>query len=558
MANIKIFALGGLGEDGKNMYCVEVNQKIFVFDAGLKYPTQDLYGVDAVLPDFTYLKQNTKRIEGLFLSHGHEDHIGAAGALLKTMNIPVYGSHFTMALLKDNLSEQNIPLEPLKLHTITKEDVLEFGPNQVSFYQTTHSIPESFGIVLSTQDGAIVYSPDYTFDQNVDRAYKTSFERLARIAGKKVIALLTESLGVEHSINSHSSKDLDYALNQAFFKAEKRVIVTTFSSDIFRIQKVIDIALKYQRNIAIIGRKAQRIVDIALNLGYLKIPEEKLTTLKFIDDKNENLLENSLVLVTGDRHEPFHMLQRMVRKVDRLIHINETDTVILMTPPLPGTEKIASRTLDTLYRNNINPVKIDRKILPPSHASSEDVKLLINILNPDYIIPVVGEHRHLFALKKIALAVGYDEEHVVMLDNGQVAEFSNGSLKSKATTINSGDVLVDGILEGDLSEVVLKDRENLSQDGLLMIIANIDAKQKRILGEIEIVSRGFVYVKESEDLMSEITSRIVNTIDSSFKQKYLDYRNLRDKIRDDISRFLYQKTNRRPIVIPVLIDTVKP
>ncbi len=558
MANIKLFALGGLGEDGKNMYCVEVSNRIFIFDAGLKYPTQDLYGVDAVLPDFTYLKQNAKRIEGLFLSHGHEDHIGAAGALLKQVNMPVYGSTFTMALLKDNLTEQNIDVTNLTLHTVSKEDVLQFGPNEVSFYQTTHSIPESFGIVLNTKDGAIVYSPDYTFDQNVDRAYKTSFERLARIAGKKVIALMTESLGVEHSVNSRSSKDLDYALNQAFFKAEKRIVVTTFSSDIFRIQKVIDIALKYQRDIAIIGRKAQRIVDIALNLGYLKIPEDKLATLKFIDDKNPNLLEETLVLVTGDRHEPFHMLQRMVRKVDRLIHLNESDTVILMTPPVPGTEKIAARTLDTLYRNNINPVKIDRTILPPSHASSEDVKLLVNILNPHYIIPVVGEHRHLYALKKIALSIGYEEEQVIMLDNGQVATFDNGVFKSKDFTINSGDVLVDGILEGDLSEVVLKDRETLSQDGLVMIIANIDARHKQRLGTIEIVSRGFVYVKESEDLMSEITSRIADLIEHAFTQKYVDYRNLRDKIRDDISRFLYQKTNRRPIVIPVLIDTVKP
>ncbi len=558
MANIKIFALGGLGEDGKNMYCVEVNKRIFIFDAGLKYPTQELYGVDAVLPDFTYLKQNQKNIEGLFLSHGHEDHIGAVGALLKQINIPVYGSNFTMALLKDNLSDQNLNLDTLKLNTVTKQDVLTFGQNEISFYQTTHSIPESFGIVLNTVDGAIVYSPDYTFDQNVDRAYKTSFERLARIAGKKVIALLTESLGIEHSSVSHSSKDLDYALNQAFFKAEKRVVVSTFSTDIFRIQKVIDIALKYQRNIAIIGRKAQRMVDIALNLGYLKIPEEKLITLKFIDDKNQNLLEDTLVLVTGDRHEPFHMLQRMVRKVDRLIHLNESDTVILMTPPIPGTEKIAARTLDTLYRNDIKPVKIDKKILPPAHASSEDVKLLINILNPQYIIPVVGEHRHLYALKKMALSVDYTDETVVMLDNGQVAEFNNGVLTNKNTTINSGDVLVDGILEGDLSEVVLKDREILSQDGLVMIIANIASKQKQILGEIDIVSRGFVYVKESEDLLAEIIERVEKIANDIFKQNYVDYRNFRDKIRDDISRFLYQKTNRRPIVIPVLIDTVKP
>ena len=557
MAKIKIYALGGLGEDGKNMYCIEVNQDLFIFDAGLKYPTQELYGVDAVLPDFTYLKQNAHRIQGLFLSHGHEDHIGAVGALLKHIVIPVYGSNFTMALLKDGLLEQSMVLEDFQLHTVTKNDVLKFGPNEISFYQTTHSIPESFGIVLTTEDGAIVYSPDYTFDQNVDRAYKTSFERLARIAGKNVLALMTESVGVEHTTESRSSKNLDFALNQAFYKAEKRIIVSAFSTDIFRIQKIIDIALKYERSMAIIGRKAQRMVDIAINLGYLKIPEDKLINLKFIDEKNQNHLEDSLVLVTGDRHEPFHMLQRMVRKVDRLIHLKESDTVILMTPPIPGTEKIAARTLDILYRNNISPVKIDKKKLPSSHASSEDVKLLMNILSPKYIVPVVGEHRHLYALKNIALNVGYDAKHVIMLDNGVVAEFDKGEHLQSNYSIKSGDILIDGILESDVSDVVLKDREILSQDGLLMIIANINTKSKHIHGNIEVVSRGFVYVKESEELFQNIIDRTTHIIEEAMHARYVDWKQLREKVRDELSRYLYQETNRRPIVIPVLIDTVK-
>ncbi len=557
MSTIKFFSLGGLGEDGKNMYCLDIDNKLFILDAGLKYPTQELYGVDSVLPDFSYLLEQQKKIQGIFLSHGHEDHIGAVPSLLKRMNVPIYASFFTMALLKDNLQEHNMNPDDFKLNIVKKEDTLTFGNVTMTFYQTTHSIPESLGIVLDTKDGAIVYSPDYTFDQNVSKAYKTSFERLAKIAGKKVLALLTESIGSEHYGHNHTTRNLDHALNQAFFKAESRVVVSAFSTDIFRIQKVIDTALKYDRTIAIIGRKAQRMVDIAVNLGYLKIPEDKLVTLKFIDEKNKNLLENSLVLVTGDRHEPFHMLQRMVRKLDRLIHLNETDTVILMTPPVPGTEKIAARTLDVLSRNDINLVKIDKTMLPPSHASSEDVKLLTNILNPQHIIPVIGEHRHLYAMRKIAYGMGFDEKHVHMLENGQVLEFVNGQASDHIYSINSGDVLVDGILEGDLSEVVLKDREMLSQDGVMLIIANVDPRNKLTLGETEVVSRGFVYMKENEALIQQVIDIYEKIAAKMFKEKFVDWRTFKEKVREEVSRFLYKETKRRPIVIPVLIDTQK-
>ncbi len=557
MSKIKFFALGGLGEDGKNMYCLDIDNQLFVLDAGLKYPTRDLFGVDAVLPDATYLRDNKDRIKGLFLSHGHEDHIGAVPALLKQMKLPVYASRFTLALLEDALKEHSIDINTHTLKTVSKKDRLTFGNVTISFYQTTHSIPESLGIVVETLDGVIVYSPDYTFDQNVSAAYKTSFERLASIAGKKVLALLTESLGAERQGHSHTGSNLDLGLNQAFFKAEKRIVVSAFSTDIFRIQRVIDTALKFDRKIAIIGRRAQRMVDIAINLDYLKIPKDKLINLKFIDDNNKNTLEDAVVLVTGDRHEPFYMLQRMVRKIDRLIHLQEDDTVIMMTPPVPGTEKIAARTLDVLYRNNIQPLKIDKNALPPAHASSEDIKLLINILSPKHIIPVIGEHRHLFALKKIAFSIGYDAHHVHMLENGQVLEFVNGEAKAQTYSIRSKDVLIDGILEGDLSEVVLHDREIMSQDGLMLIIANVDAKGKVLLGDTEIISRGFVYMKESEALMDEVRERVEAIAENIFKNKYVDWRQFKEKIREDIGRFLYKETSRKPIVMPVLIDTQK-
>ncbi len=555
MSKIKLFALGGLGENGKNMYCADIDNRIFILDAGLKYPTLELFGVDSIIPDFSYLEKNQKRIVGLFLSHGHEDHIGAVPKLLKMINIPIYASYFTLAILKDAMEDQGLNLEDYTFNTVSSRKTLSFGSVKIDFYRVTHSIPESFGIAISTDDGVIVYAPDFTFDQNVSGVYKTDFEKLSSIAGKKVLALLVESLGAERVGYTHSSEALDYAINQAFYQAKGRIIVSAFSTDLVRIQKIIDIALKYERKIAIIGRKTQRTVDIAVNLDYLKIPEDKLISLRFIDDKNKNELEDAVVLVTGDRHEPFYMLQRMVKKLDRLIHINKEDTIILMTPPIPGTEKIAARTLDILYRYDTNVVKINKQILPPSHASSEDIKLLINILNPKYIFPVIGEYRHQYALQHLCIQLGYNKDNVFVMDNGGVLDIEYGDLVSSTNKIASGDTLVDGILDGDLNDVVLRDRELLSQDGVLLIIANIDARKKTVITTPEIVSRGFIFMKENEELIKEVENIFYKVAEKILQSRYIDWRVFREAIKDDISKYLYQITKRRPIIIPVLIDT---
>jgi len=555
MSRIKIYALGGLGEDGKNMYCIDVDEKIFVLDAGLKYPSLELFGVDSIIPDFSYLEKNKHRIAGIFLSHGHEDHIGALPRFLKLINVPIYASNFTLEIVKDSLVEEGHKLEDYNFFTLSSKNTLTFGNVRVDAYRVTHSIPETIGIAITTKDGVIVYAPDYNFDQNVDQMYKTEFDKLSKISSKKVIALLTESLGAERVGHTHSSQSLDYTLNQAFYQAEERVIVSAFSTDLLRIQKIIDIALKNEREIAIIGRKTQRIVDIAVNQGYLKIPAEKLVNLKFITDKNKNLLPNAVVLVTGDRHEPFYMLQRMVKKLDRLVHINNKDTVILMTPPIPGTEKIAARTLDVLYRNDANVIKINKTILPPSHASSEDIKLLINLLNPKYVIPVIGEYRHQYALKNVAIQLGYKENDIKMLENGYVLEINNGKVISESERVEAGEILVDGILDGDLSDVVLRDRELLAQDGVLLVIANVDARAKKVVTVPEIVSRGFIYMKDNEELIKDVQEIFYKVSEKIFTNKYVEWRQFKDAVKDEVSKYLYRSTKRRPIIIPVIIDT---
>ncbi len=555
MSKIKIFALGGLGENGKNMYICDIDDKIFILDAGLKYPSSEQFGVDSIIPDFSYLEENEHRIAGLFLSHGHEDHIGAVPRLLKSIKMPIYGSNFTLAILKDSLVDQGINLNEHKFFTVDSKKQMRFDDVTVDFYRVTHSIPESLGISINTKDGSIVYAPDYNFDQNVNKVYKTEFSKLSEISNNNVLALLTESLGADRVGHTHNSSNLDHALNQAFYQAESRVIVSAFSTDLLRIQKIIDIALENNRKIAIIGRKTQRTIDIAVNMGYLKIPEDRLCNLKFIDDKNKNELKDAVVLVAGDRHEPFYMLQRMVKKLDRLIHIESTDTVILMTPPVPGTEKIAARTLDILYRNDCDVIKISKAILPPSHASSEDVKLLINILNPKYVVPVIGEYRHQFALRNLTKQLGYDENHIVMLDNGVVMQIIDKELVPYKEMINSGDFLLDGSLDSDVSDVVLRDREMLSQDGVLLIIANVDARNRKVLNDPEVVSRGFIYMKENEDLIQEVSDIFNDVSRRVFTHKYIDWRVYKDLAKDEISKALYKSTKRRPIVIPVIIDT---
>ncbi len=555
MSRIKIYALGGLGENGKNMYCVDVDNQLFVLDAGLKYPSVELFGVDSIIPDLTHLEKNHKRIAGIFLSHGHEDHIGAVPRLLKSINVPIYGSNFTLAILKDSLVDQGLKIEDYTFYVVSSKKTLTFNHVKVDFYRVTHSIPESLGVAITTKDGVIVYAPDYNFDQNVDNMYKTEFAKLSTISNKRVLALLTESLGAERVGYTHSSQSLDYALNQAFYQAESRIIVSAFSTDLLRIQKIIDVALNYDRKIAIIGRKTQRIVDIAVNLGYLKIPEEKLVNLRFITDKNKNLLTDAVVLVTGDRHEPFYMIQRMVKKLDRLVHINKQDTIILMTPPVPGTEKIAARTLDILYRFDTNVIKINRSILPPSHASSEDVKLLVNLLNPKYIVPVVGEYRHQYALKSLAKQLGYNDQSIKVLENGEILEINNANAVSTKNRIQTSEILVDGILDGDLSDIVLRDRELLAQDGVLLVIGSVDARKREIVSKVEVVSRGFVYMKDNEEMIAEVEKIFKDVSETIFVGRYIDWRTYKDNVKDEVSRYLYRVTKRRPIVIPVIIDT---
>ncbi|MDY0209899.1 MAG: ribonuclease J [Acholeplasma sp.] len=555
MSQIKIFALGGLGENGKNMYCVEVDSQIFVLDAGIKYPTSELFGVDEIVPDYKYLIEQLPKVKGFFMTHAHEDHIGALPHILREINVPVYATHFTMELIKDNLKEEGFDLDKMKLHVVNQNSIIKFNNVKVNFFTTTHSIPESIGIAINTQDGSIIYTSDFTFDQSADPRYQTDFRKINEISEKKVLCLMTESLGSGLVLNGSINKALDYDLNEAISNAKGRVVASLFSSDLLKIQRVIDIALKHKKRIAIIGRRAQRIVDIAIDMNYLNIPKESLISLRYIDEKNKNDDSDIVALVTGNRHEPFYMLQRMCKKADRLIHIDDKDTVIVVASPIPGTEKMAAKTLDILYRTDAKIHVIDKKLLTASHATADEIKMMMNMLKPEFIVPVIGEYRMQYAVMKLAKDMGYSQENVFLMDNGDGLFFTDGKPVLHKSKIRSGDILIDGSAVGDVNDIVIHDRELLSEDGVLLIIANINPRSKRILGEIEIVTKGFVYVKESEQLLKDVKEVFLKAADKHLKGKYINWNELKTSVREDINKFLYKETRRSPITIPVIIAT---
>ncbi|CCV64362.1 Zn-dependent hydrolase [Alteracholeplasma palmae J233] len=557
MSEIRIFALGGLGENGKNMYVVDVDKQYFILDAGLKYPSNDMHGVDEIIPNYKMLIPIKDRIKGFFMSHAHEDHIGALPHMIKELNVPVYATNFTMQIIKDNLKDKDLDLNEFKLNTVTQDSIIKFDNVKVTFFNTTHSIPESVGVAIHTMDGSIVYTSDFTFIQQGDSKYQTDFKKINEIANKKVLALLTESVGSTLTQDSGIGQALIHKINSVYANASGRIIVSLFSSDLLKIQRIIDISLAHKKKIAIIGRRAQRIVDIAIENGYLDIPKEALTNLRYIDEKNKNDDNNLVALVTGSRHEPFYMLQRMCKKADRLIHINENDTVLLMTAPVPGTEKMAARTLDVLSRSDANVTVIDKRLLSSSHATGEEIKMMINLLRPTYIIPTIGEYRHQYGVRNLAKDLGYTHDNVFLLDNGDSFNYKTGkeAYIAKKDIPNVGEILIDGTPVVDGNDQVIKDRELLAAEGVIMIVANVNPKTKKILGEPEIISKGFIYVKESEELLNQVKLIFTETSKEYLKQKYINWNDYKQGLRESISKFLYQETRRKPIMIPVLIST---
>ncbi len=558
MSKISILSLGGLQENGKNLYIAEIDEKIYILDAGLKYPTSELYGIDSIIPDLTYLFENKDRIVGIFLTNGHDDFVGSVIHILKEVNVPIYSSHFTLALVKDLMNNEypEYKINDAKMIEVNKKTILNFDNVRVSFFEVAHNIPDSLGIIIHTEDGNIVYTGNYTFDQNAHQTdYVSMYQALVNASNEGVLALMTDSLGSLFEGGRGTILEFKQRVSNMFVNAEGRIVVSIFSSDLQRLQMVIDIALSFNRRVAILGRKTQRIVNLGISMGYIKVPTEKLCNLKFIDDKNQNNDPDLVILVTGERHEPYFMLQRMSKHIDRLVHLEENDTVIILTKPYPGTEKMAARTMDMIYRVTSKVRTIKSNLLPESHADREEIKGMINLLKPKFIIPVIGEYRHQYAVIEIAKCVGFNIENLKILDNGDILSFENGKYIGITGSVPVGEVMIDGKAVGDLGDVVMRDRELLAEDGVILLSCNINPRTKKVVAPLEIVAKGFSYINEDLTLKDDIRTAFNKLCEKHFKQKFINWSEFKNEFRQDLSRLIYKRSKANPIIIPILIST---
>ncbi|MBS4022396.1 MAG: ribonuclease J [Dethiobacter sp.] len=547
---IQIIPLGGIGEIGKNMFVIRFEDQMLVIDSGLAFPGDELLGIDVVIPDITYLLENKDKVLAIILSHGHEDHIGALPYVLPQLNVPVYGTRLTLGLVEGKLREHHM-LDQCTLNIITPDDTLRLGSFKLEFFRTNHSIPDSVGIAIKTPVGTVVYTSDFKFDQTPVNGNPTEYDKLARLGRKGVLVAFSDSTNAERPGYTLSEKEVGASIMDIFRTSKQRIILATFASNIHRIQQVFDAACHYKRKVAVVGRSMVNVVQIAQELGYLNVCQGALIE---IDELNTLPPSRAVIITTGSQGEPMSALTRISMSEHRKVEIIPGDTVIIAATPIPGNEKLVSRTIDNLFKRGAN-VIYERVsgIHVSGHASQEELKLMLNLLKPKYLIPVHGEYRHLIHHAQLAAKVGIREQDVFVIENGQVLEFTQRSGRV-AGNVTAGKVLVDGLGIGDVGNVVLRDRKLLSQDGILIVVLGLERENNRVVAGPDIYSRGFVYVKESEGLMDEAREQVTRLLEKMENGKRQDWFSLKNNMRDTLSRFIWEKTHRRPMILPIIME----
>lgn len=550
MSNIKIIPLGGVRENSKSMYIVEVDEQIFILDSGLMYPENELFGIDAVIPDFTYLRENHERIVGLFLSHGHEDAIGALPYLLNEFEIPVFGSELTIELAKIHVKDHdNHDFDDF--HVVDQNTEIDFNGVLINFFQVTHTIPDSMGISIKTEEGNIVYTGNFKFDQSAHGPYKTDFNRISDIGKEGVFALLSSSIEAESLEENVSDKRVQRVVNETFIEASGRIIVAAVKSNILRIQQILNAASLTNRKIFITGNQLTDILDTAIKLKKLFLPEKNL--LKPLSEIDQYDDDQIVVLETGSSGEPIKTLRRMATQQHKHVNIKENDLVYVATSPSIAMEVTVAETENLIYRANARVEKISDKVKASGHATPEDLQLLINLLNPKYFVPIQGEYRLLAAHSELAHEAGINYENIFILSKGEVLEYSKGKMHS-AGEISAEDTLVDGIGIGDVGNIVLRDRRLLSDDGIFVAVVTIDRKKQTIVADPHIVTRGFVFVKESHDLINEANDIVKKVVSKNLKHNDFDWSSIKSDIRSDLGSYLFKQTKRKPIILPVIME----
>ena len=546
---VQIIPLGGLGEIGKNMTVFRYGDDIILIDAGLMFPEDDMLGIDLVIPDISYLLENKDKVRAIFLTHGHEDHIGALPYVLKQLEVPVYGTALTLGILQGRLRENGVSDE--NLITIKPGDRIGAGAFNLEFIRVNHSIPDAVSIVIKTPIGTIIHTGDFKFDQTPVDGQVTQFNKFAEFGDAGVLALLADSTNAERPGFTQSEKMVGQTFDDEFRYARNRIIVATFSSNVHRIQQVVDSAVKYKRKVAVIGRSMINVVNIAMELGYLNIPEGVLID---IDETNNYTADQIVIITTGSQGEPMSALTRMAMNDHKKVGIMPGDTVIISATPIPGNEKLVSRTINHLYKLGAEVIyEKSNGVHVSGHASQEEIKLMHNLVRPKYFIPVHGEYRHLIKHANIAKDLGMPKENIVIAENGSVIELSKEGI-NVAGTIQSGKVLVDGLGVGDVGNIVLRDRRLLSQDGIMIVVVTIDHETYQVVSGPDIVSRGFVYVREAEDLMEEAREKVLSALDRCEANGVTEWSMIKSAIRDSLGRFLYERTRRRPMILPIIME----
>ncbi len=546
---LQIIPLGGLGEIGKNMTVIRVDDEILVIDSGLMFPEEDMLGIDLVIPDISYLVENKDKIKAIVLTHGHEDHIGALPYVLKKINVPVYGTRLTLGILEGRLKENGV--DSSNLHSVMQGDIINVGCFSVGFIRVNHSIPDAVGLSIKTPVGMIVHTGDFKLDYTPIDGKMTDFRRFSDLGNRGVLVLMADSTNSEREGHTPSERTVGAAFDKAFHNARGRIIVATFSSNVHRIQQVIDTAVRYKRHVAVLGRSMVNVVNISLELGYITAPEG---TLVDIDEIHNYRMEQMVIITTGSQGEPMSALTRMSMSDHRKVGIVPGDTVIISATPIPGNEKLVSKTIDNLMKLGANVIYgRNQGIHVSGHASREELKLMHNLVRPKFFIPVHGEYHHLVQHARLARELGMPKENIFISENGQILEFTRekGQVAGKVT---AGMVMVDGLGVGDVGNIVLRDRRQLSQDGILIVVVTMNKQTNRVVAGPDIVSRGFVYVRESEALMDEAKARVQQALDRCEDEKVKEWAAIKANVRDALGRYLFEKTRRRPMILPIIME----
>ena len=549
LKKLNIIPLGGLGEIGKNMTAFRYDNDLILIDAGLMFPEDDMLGIDLVIPDITYLIENQDKLKGIFLTHGHEDHIGALPFILKQLDVPVYGTALTLGILEGRLEEAGV--STANLNVVKSGDRVRAGVFKLEFMRVNHSIPDAIGMAIHTPVGLIVHTGDFKIDQTPVDGQVMELNRFAEYGDRGVLLMMADSTNAERPGYTQSEKFVGETFDNEFRYAKNRIIVATFSSNVHRIQQICDAAVRYGRKVAVMGRSMVNVVNISLKLNYLNVPEGVLID---IDEIRNYTNDKIVVICTGSQGEPMSALTRMSMGENRKVQIVPGDTVIISAAPIPGNEKMVSNTINHLYMLGAEVVyEKANGVHVSGHASQEELKIMHNLVRPKFFMPVHGEYRHLVKHARLAESLGMDHKNIMIAENGAVVELTRDKICTNGK-IMAGNVLIDGLGVGDVGNIVLRDRRQLSQDGIMIVVVGVDGATNQIVSGPDIVSRGFVYVREAEDLMGEARDKVQVALDKCEENNNTEWSALKTAIRDSLGRFLFEKTRRRPMIIPIIME----